>query len=138
MDSLMRPHQVRDLEEMREVDPDGRIVLRHRTVDSLRKLLRSGGITETMRDAGRAFQRDFQFAGLDAIRARSLMLPVDSGNVPELTGTQLDARRRVHRALEALGGIGSPGGSCLWHVLGCGCSVREWAITRSWTGRPLR
>ena len=52
----------RELEEVREVDPDGRIVLRHRTVDTLGKLLRSGTITEAMHDAGRAFQRDFQFA----------------------------------------------------------------------------
>ena len=44
----------------------------------------------------------------------------------------------MHRALEAAGGIGSPGGSCLWHVLGCGCSIREWAVRQSWNGRPVR
>ena len=81
-----------------------------------------------MHDAGRAFQSDFQFAGLDPIRARPMMLPAGRGGAPELTESQLDARRRVHKALEALGGMGSPGGSCLWHVLGCGCSIREWAI----------
>jgi hypothetical protein len=128
----------RELEEVREVDPNGRIVLQHRTVDSLARLLRSGAITETMYDAGRAFQKDFQLAGLDPVRARPLMLPVGSGSVPDLTETQLDARRRVHRALDALGGIASPGGSCLWHVLGCGCSVREWAIRQGWGGRPVR
>ena len=129
-----RPH--RELEEVREI-PDARIVLRHRTVDSLGKLLRSGAITEAMYDAGRAVQRDFQFAGLDPIRARPMMLP-GGGGAPEFTESQLDARRRVHEALEALGGIGSPGGGCLWHILGCGCSIREWAIRRSWTGRPVR
>jgi hypothetical protein len=128
----------RTLEEGREVDPDGRIVLRHRTVDSLRTLLRSGAITEAMHDAGRAFQRDFQFAGLDPIGARPMMLPPGGGGAPELTESQLDARRRVHKALEGLGGIGSPEGSCLWHVLGCGCSIREWAIRRGWSGQPLR
>jgi hypothetical protein len=128
----------RELEEVCETDPDGRIVLRHRTVDSLGKLLRSGAITDAMHAAGRAFQRDFQFAGLDPIRARRIMLPAGGCGAPELTESQLDARRRVHKALEALGGIGGPGGSCLWHVLGCGCSVREWALRRSWTGRPVR
>ena len=44
----------------------------------------------------------------------------------------------MHRALERLGGIGSPGGSCIWHVVGCGCSVREWAIRQGWNGRPVR
>jgi hypothetical protein len=135
----IRPHKVcgRELEEVRETDLDGRTVVRHRAVDSLAKLLRSGAITEAMHDAGRAFQTDFQRARLDPIRARPWMLRV-GGGAPDLTGSQLDAKRRVHRALEALGGIGNPGGSCLWHVLGCGCSIREWAITRSWAGRPIR
>jgi hypothetical protein len=127
----------REIEEVREVDPDGRIVVRHRTVDNLGKLLQSGAITEVMYDAGRAFQRDFQFAGLDPIRARPMMLPV-GGKPSELTETQLDARRRVHSALAKLGGIGSPGGSCLWHVLGCGCSIREWSIRQGWNGRLIR
>ena len=66
-----------------------------------------------------------------------MMLPA-GGGASELTESQLDARRRVHNALEALGGIGSPGGSCLWHVLGCGCSIREWAICQGWGGKPVR
>jgi hypothetical protein len=127
----------REFEQLREVDPDGRIVVHHRTVDSLAKLSRTGAITEQMHDAGRAFQRDFQFGGLDPIRTRPLMSPV-RGGVPEFTEDQLDARQRVHAALKAAGGIGSPGASCLWHVLGCGCSVREWAIHQGWNGRPIR
>jgi hypothetical protein len=134
---LVAPHgSPRELEEVREVDPDGRIVVHHRTVDSLAKMLRAGTITQGMHDAGRAFQRDFQFAGLDPIRARPMMLPARGGGGSEVTEGQLDAKRRVHRALEALGGIGSPAGSCIWHVLGCGRSIREWAIREAWNGRP--
>src|SRR5918994_6226076 len=48
------------------------------------------------------------------------------------------ARGRVHRALLALGGHDSPAGSCAWHVLGCGRSVREWALRQGWGGRPVR
>jgi hypothetical protein len=55
-----------------------------------------------------------------------------------LSERQLDARRRMHAAMQALGGIGSPGGSCVWHVVGCGCSVREWAMRQGWNGRPVR
>ena len=128
----------RQLEEARETDPDGRIVLRHRTVDSLRKLLRSGAITETMHDAGRAFQRDFQFAGLDPLRARPMDVPPGGGRASDLTDRQLDARGRVRAAMEALGGISSPAGACVWHILGCGCSVREWAVRQRWAGRPIR
>ena len=127
-----------NLEKVRETDIAGRTVLRHRTVDSLGKMLRSGAITEAMHDAARAFQRDFQLAGLDPIRARSLMLPVCRGGAPELTESQLDARRRVYKAMQALGGISSPGGSCLWQVLGCGCSVRDWALRQGWAGRRMR
>jgi hypothetical protein len=128
----------REVDELREIEVDGPVIVRHRTVDSLSKLLRSDAISGAMHDAGRAFQRDFQFAGLDPIRARSMMLLAGRGGASEFTESQLDARRRVHRALEAAGGIGSPGGSCLWHVLGCGCSIREWAIRQGWSGRPLR
>jgi hypothetical protein len=135
----VKPNKVRDreFEEVRESDPGGRIVLRHRTVDSLTRLLRAGTITQGMNDAGRAFQRDFQFAGLDPIRARPMMLPARGGGGSEVTEGQLDAKRRVHRALEALGGFGSPAGSCIWHVLGCGRSIREWSIRQAWNGRPI-
>ena len=74
----------RELEQVRETDLDGRIMLRHRTVDSLGKLLRSGAITETMHDAGRAFQRDFQFAGLDPLRARPMDMPPGGGRTSDL------------------------------------------------------
>jgi hypothetical protein len=107
-------------------------------VDSIGKMMHAGTITPAMHDAARTFQTDFALAGLDPIRARPIMLPVCGGGAPEFTENQLDARRRVHEALEGLGGIGSPGGSCLWHVLGCGCSIREWAIRRGWSGQPLR
>jgi hypothetical protein len=43
----------------------------------------------------------------------------------------------VHRALLALGGHDSPAGSCAWHVLGCGSSVRAWALRRGWRGRAV-
>jgi hypothetical protein len=56
----------------------------------------------------------------------------------ELNERQLDARRRVHEAMEMLGGISSPAGSCVWHVVGLQRSVREWAIRQGWAGRPIR
>jgi hypothetical protein len=61
-----------------------------------------------------------------------------NGREPDLNQRQLDARRRVHKALTALGGISSPAGSCVWHVVGLQRSVREWAIRQGWDGRPVR
>jgi hypothetical protein len=42
------------------------------------------------------------------------------------------------RRLRALGGISSPAGSCVWHVIGLQRSVREWAMRQGWGGRPMR
>jgi hypothetical protein len=61
-----------------------------------------------------------------------------TGREPELNERQLHARRRVHQAMVALGGISSPAGSCVSHVVGLQRSVREWAMRQGWGGRPVR
>jgi Domain of unknown function (DUF6456) len=128
----------RELEEVREVGPDNRIVVHHRTVDSLAKMLRAGTITPEMHDAARAFQADFILANLDPLRALPVLRVPGTGREPELSERQLHARRRVHEAMQALGGISSPAGSCVWHVVGLQRSVREWAMWQGWGGRPVR
>jgi hypothetical protein len=47
------------------------------------------------------------------------------------------ARRAVWEAILAVGGLGSPAGSCLWHVLGWESSLKEWALERGWSGRRV-
>jgi hypothetical protein len=47
------------------------------------------------------------------------------------------ARKRLGEALDAVGGIGSPGGYAVWHVAGLGQSVREWSAKEGWNGRTL-
>ncbi len=67
-----------------------------------------------MHDAGREFQRSFILAQLDPLRAADLLRVPGCGREPEPGDTTLAARRRVHRALLALGGHDSPAGSlCL-------------------------
>jgi Domain of unknown function (DUF6456) len=140
MSARTKPHKVRgrELEEVREKDPDGRIVVHHRTVDTLGKMLRAGTITPEMHDAANDFQAAFIVANLDPIRALPFLRVPGTGRDPDLNDRQLHARRRVHTALEALGGISSPAGSCVWHVVGLQRSVREWAIRQGWSGRPVR
>jgi hypothetical protein len=41
------------LEVVRQIDPEGQIVVHHRVVDSLGKMLKAGTITHVMVDAGR-------------------------------------------------------------------------------------
>jgi hypothetical protein len=36
-----------------------------------------------------------------------------------------------------LGGLGSPAGDCVWHVVGLQCSIREWAMRKGWGGKPI-
>lgn len=128
----------REVEKIRAVDPDGRIVMHHRTVDTLGKMLRGGTISQEMYDAARAFQVNFTTAQFDPLRALPILRVPGTGREPDLNERQLDARRRVHKGLEALGGISSPAGSCVWHIVGLQCSVREWAISQGWSGRPVR
>ena len=135
----VQPNMVRDreTEEIREVDPDGRIVVHHRLVDTLGRMLRSGTIDQAMHDAGRDFQAAFILARLDPLRALPILRVAGTGREPDLNERQLHARRRVQEALQALGGHGSPTSSWAWHVLGCQRSIREWAMRQGWAGQQL-
>jgi hypothetical protein len=137
--TCVKPHKVRgrELEEIREKDPDGRIVVHHRTVDTLARMLKSGTITPEMHDAAKDFQAAFIVANLDPLRALPILRVPGIGRERELNLRQLHARDRVHKTLGALGGISSPAGSCVWHVVGLQWSVREWAMRQGWSGRPV-
>ena len=126
------------LEAVYEADPDGRPVVHHRTVDTLGIMLRAGTITQGMHDAARDFQAQFTVARFDVIRCMPLIRLPGGGGPGDFTDAQVDARRRVGKALDALGGLGSPAGSCVWHVVGLQRSIREWAMRQGWGGRPVR
>jgi hypothetical protein len=66
------------------------------------------------------------------------LMRLPGGSPGDLTDAQVDARRRIGKALDALGGLGSPAGSCVWHVVGLQRSLREWALRQGWGGRPVR
>jgi hypothetical protein len=132
----------RAVREVTEFDPSGVQVTHHRTVDTLGLMLESGAITSAMYAAARDFQAAFTIACFDNMPKVNLMLmarsPSASHHVGDLTDSQIAARERVSRALDALGGHGSPAGSCVWHVVGMQTSIREWAMRRGWGGRPVR
>jgi len=140
MGARIKPHRVRgrQFEEIREVDPDGKIVVHHRLVDTLGRMLKSGTIDQAMHDAACDLQAAFIIANFDPLRAVPILRVPGTGREPDLNERQLDARRRVHQAMQALGGISSPAGSCVWHVVGLQRSIREWAIRQGWGGRPVR
>lgn len=128
--------------EVTEFDPNGVEVAHHRTVDSLGLMLQSNAITPAMHAAARDFQAAFTIACFDRMPKINLTLmarsPSSAHDVRDLSDAQVAARERVARALDALGGHGSPAGSCVWHVVGMQTSIREWALRRGWGGRPVR
>ncbi len=127
----------RRAEIVREADPDGRPVAHARTVDTLARMLKVGTITRAMHDAARDFESHFIIGTYDVTPPRNMVRVSSGGWTHDLTDNQIAARNRVARALGALGGVGSPGGSCVWHVVGLGHSLRDWALQQGWSGRPM-
>lgn len=123
--------------EIREADPEGRVVVHRRAIDLLGDLEAKGTIDAAMREAGDAFRVQFRMAALDTIRGMPMLrIPAATGGIT-LAEQVLAARQRVAGALAALGGQDSAAGSCAWHVLGCETSIREWATRQGWGGRAV-
>jgi hypothetical protein len=122
---------------IRDADPETGTPIQHRrVVDTLGQMLAHGTITAEMHEAGCIFRTHFRTAALDAMRTTQL-LRMPSGGGDPLTERQTGARARIADALALFGGSDSPGGSCLWHVLGLECSLREWATRQGWSGRHV-
>jgi hypothetical protein len=114
----------------------------YRAVDTLAIMQRRGSISGGMRQAGEDFRARFAVAQLDPLRALDLshlrLGDKSLGREGDAPGARIEAARRaVWRAIQAVGGIASPAGSCLWHVLGWEHSVKEWAIEQGWSGRRV-
>ncbi|TCZ64085.1 hypothetical protein EXY23_07925 [Roseicella aquatilis] len=124
-------------EPVREADPEtGSPVQHRRAVDTLGLMLANGSITPEMHEAGCIFRTLFRSAAIDSM-STSQLIRLPRSTADRLSNRQIDARRRVAEALDALGGHDSPAGSCAWFIIGLECSVREWAQRRGWGGRPV-
>ncbi len=120
-------------------DEAGRPARPYRGVDSLTLMLRRGTISPGMHQAAEDFRALFHRASLDPLRAPDLSrVPSGrrTGDAP-LSLRQADARAKIWATLQVLGGIASPAGSCVWHVVGCESSVKDWALRQGWGGRSL-
>jgi hypothetical protein len=99
-------------------DPARGKLSHHRFVDILGRMLQAGTITWEMHDAARDFQATFTIARFDVLHCMPVLRLPGSIGRRELTKTQVDARRRVGSALEALSGLGNPDVKCARHVVG--------------------
>jgi hypothetical protein len=118
-------------------DDQGRPARPYRVVDTLAAMLRKGTITAAMRHAADDFHAQFMLASLDPLRAPDLNRLPGAYREEPMSLRQAEARTKVWQALTALGGIASPAGSCVWHVVGCEWTVKDWALREGWGGRPL-
>jgi len=116
-------------------DSSGGIGLPWRVESLLARLERRSEISAGQHAAGDEFHRLFQRACLDPLKAADVLRDSPGSVGPH---GSVFARRRVAAALDALGGIGSPCGSCAWFVLGADLSLNQWCIREGWSGRPLR
>jgi len=124
-------------EPIREADPEtGTPVQHRRAVDTLGLMLSNGSITPQMHEAGCIFRTLFHTAAIDRMPT-SQLIRLAGSTADRMSNRQLDARRRVLAAMDALGGHDSPAGSCVWFVVGLEMSVREWAARQGWSGRPV-
>jgi len=114
----------------------------YRAVDTLAIMQRRGSITAGMRQAGEDFRARFATAQLDPLRALDLSHLRFGERSPQPNrdgpGLRIEAARTaVWRTIQSVGGIASPAGSCLWHVLGWERSLKEWALQQGWSGRRV-
>ena len=123
-------------------DESGRSARPYRAVDTLGTMERRGSITAGMRQAGEDFRARFATAQLDPLRAPDWSRLRVGGSsrfrAGDEPGLRIEgARDMVWHAIRAVGGLGSPAGSCLWHVVGWERSLKEWALEQGWNGRRV-
>lgn len=121
-----------------QTDDEGVAIRAYRSIDILAAMERRGAITEEMRQAGEEFQEQFRRAYTGDLRASDPSRPLVSGTkiaIP-IEGNH-GAFESVYKTIQALGGIGSPGASCVWNVLGWGQSLTEWATEQGWRGKRV-
>lgn len=123
-------------------DESGRPARPYRAVDTLAAMERRGSITAGMRQAGEDFRARFATAQLDPLRTPDWSRPRDGGSsrfsTADEPGFRIEgARGAVWRAILSVGGLGSPAGSCLWHVVGWERTLKEWALEQGWNGRRV-
>ena len=88
--------------------------------------------------AGEDFRDEFRRAHLDPLKAADLSRPVVSGRIHDVSSYRTErAKRAVHEAISAIGGIASLNGSCLWNVLGWEKTLRDWTAEQANIGRSI-
>ena len=127
------------VERVTERDSDGWPVTHCRAVDTIGRLVRAGLIDVDCGDSADRFRRDFHRAQFEPLCAADLRRMRGAGGREEIRDAVEDARQRVWNAMNHLGGLSTPAGSIVWHVVGMEATLRDWSLRQVWgAGRTLR
>ena len=109
-------------------DADGRISSPLQRVPLLSRLEARGTISRAEAAAGERFHELFRRASLDELRAADMSRTPGGAGPGDLPASGERCRRQVSEAMTALGGAGSAAASAVWHVVGLGQSINQWAL----------
>ena len=107
--------------------PDAPSARLYQVPSHLERLHRNGRITATMLHAASRFHSDWVMAGLVGVRIAKLTRISGGGATDGLTGAVLDARDRIHKICDRLGGFNGPGFQALVGIVGELNTVVQWA-----------
>lgn len=127
------------VEQVTERDADGWTVTHCRAVDTIGRLIRGGMLDVDCGDSADRFRRDFHRARFEPLCAADLRRVRGAGGHEEILDAVEDARQRVWDAMNHLGGLATPAGSIVWHVIGLESTLRDWSLRQVLgAGRTLR
>ncbi len=127
------------VEQVTERDGAGWPVTHCRAIDTVGRLIRGGLVDVDCGDSADRFRRDFHHAQFEPLCAADLRRMRGAGGREEIRDVVEDARQRVWDAMNHLGGLATPAGSVVWHVVGLETTLREWSLRQVWgAGRTLR
>ncbi|MBO4317217.1 MAG: hypothetical protein J5855_02910 [Mailhella sp.] len=105
-----------------------------RDVDVLAMMRKRGDIDAAEYEGGRQFQQQFADArcgGAGSIDYEKVSSG-GSNSASSPTETAVMRGQSVFRAIDRLGGMGSPCGKAAWKVLGMGMNIAEWASSEGY------
>lgn len=109
-----------------------------RTGDTVDALFRNRTIGDEELACARRFERDFHMGGLDRQRITNYDGVGGGGGIGNVTVGLLEARDRVNKVMNTLGGVASPAGSIIWNVVGLGRNLKEYTTEFAFSSnRPV-
>lgn len=124
----LRKHKIEIAQEQIQ-DANQGIGRPFRIIDVLTLLERRGTITKSMKVAGDRFRDDYDLAALDPLKAADPSRIPGLPSNPDYSRSMMEARDRVWKAFQALGGKGSLLADCMEWVVGRQRSIAGWAFT---------